>query len=180
MQVAASKINSIIFGASRLAKQAVRLPPTRQAQTTPSQIKIRYPLFLLTKDAQKKKLSKRKRWYMGLCPKPRSLLKKRGQNFPSKASANKAINQNLEKADQSPNKTASGFAERIASNPLTPSPTRLVRRRDVGVRITGASPHRVILSFSTKKTEGSPKRQQSRLGGVYTPNPSQANVTFVS
>ena len=71
--------------------------PTKQAQTTPSQIKIRYPLFLLTKDAQKKKLSKRKRWYMGLCPKPRSLLKKRGQNFPSKASANKATNQNLKR-----------------------------------------------------------------------------------
>jgi hypothetical protein len=39
------------------------------------------PLFLLTKDAQKKKLSKRKRWYMGRRPKPHALLKKRGKTF---------------------------------------------------------------------------------------------------
>jgi hypothetical protein len=38
----------------------------------------------LTKDAQKKKLSKRKRWYMGRRPKPHALLKKRGKTSPQK------------------------------------------------------------------------------------------------
>ena len=54
-----------------------------------------WPLFSLLVRGTKRKASKREMPCIGLCPKPRSLLKKRDQNLTKRACANTPLNPNL-------------------------------------------------------------------------------------